>query len=596
MSIRQIILIVLMLGCLFCAAYSLPRVDTVQISLRLAAPVGPDPTNPQLVLLTHLLGGFKGIAVDALWLRAGDLQQKGKFWELYQLYTWMGKLEPGMEDIWDFNAWNMSYNLVAELQDSEARWQWIERAIKWLTDEGLKANPRSAKIMERIGWIYWHKIGRDTDMHNYYYKHRLALIMHRIFLSREEQDVPAIVKAPEEVKDLLAEPDVANALSGVSADEAAKVERAVDLEDVLALPSDREKAREKMTGQLNRSEEAKEKDYPVPEEVVKRLLDDKNLAARKKVCAYTTARILRTRYGMKNLEIMGKIEELFGKFDWRLPEPHALYWATLATIVEPIRNQSRQINYDRLIMYSLQSTMRRGQISALSPDPNYPLITTFDLSKIKPINDLFKAQILRDPNFDPRHPDYRGQDSVRDAHVQFLQEVEFDLYFAGYVNEAQKYHMELRQLYMKPDPYEDLEHVCVGKVKKLIDECGTIDKVRAFVDSLVVVACIDLCMNKPVEARFQETQARRGWEAYCTYTEAQQQGKIRTPTKGLMPWKDLLKGDISQILQGHMATFPRPLIPVLRHILKVPEGAEVDKFDIGQAIAPEIPPSSPPPK
>ena len=76
-----------------------------------------------------MLGGFKGFLVDALWLRAGSLQEEGKYWELYQLYNWMGKLEPGIEEIWDFNAWNMSYNLVAELDDSEARWQWIERAI-----------------------------------------------------------------------------------------------------------------------------------------------------------------------------------------------------------------------------------------------------------------------------------------------------------------------------------------------------------------------------------------------------------------------------------------------------------------------------------
>ena len=213
MSIRQIILLFMILVCLLGAAYVLPACDYVQARLRSEAPIGPDPQNPQVVLLTHVLGGFKGLAVDALWLRAGDLQQEGKFWELYQLYTWMGKLEPGIEEIWDFNAWNMAYNLVAELDDSEARWQWVERAISWLTNEGLKANPRSAKIMERIGWIYWHKIGRDTDMHNFYYKHRLALIMHRIFLSREEQDIPAIVKAPKEFKDLLADTDVAAALS-----------------------------------------------------------------------------------------------------------------------------------------------------------------------------------------------------------------------------------------------------------------------------------------------------------------------------------------------------------------------------------------------
>ena len=44
------------------------------------------------------------------------------------------------------------------------------------------------------------------------------------------------------------------------------------------------------------------------------------------------------------------------------------------------------------------------------------------------------------------------------------------------MDEAQKYHMELYKLYDKPEPYEDLEHVCVGKVEKLVDENGTYRK------------------------------------------------------------------------------------------------------------------------
>jgi hypothetical protein len=579
MSIRQIILLFMVVACLFGAACVLPAADIIQTQLRGQAPVGPDPQNPQVVLLTHLLGGFKGIAVDALWLRAGALQQEGKFWELYQLYTWMGKLEPGIEDIWDFNAWNMSYNLVAELQDSEARWQWIQRAIAWLTDDGLKANPRSAKIMERISWIYWHKIGRDTDMHNYYYKHRLALIMHRIFLSREEQDIPAIVAAPKEFKDLLADPDVAAALSRFQLNPPDKTVLAINkAADLFDFPPELAFLQ------------------PMPPGVTPK--DEKDAAARKKIFAYTTARILRDRYGMKELEIMGKMEENFGKFDWRLPEPHAIYWATLASIVEPPRNQSRQINYDRLLMYSIQSAMRRGLISYLSPNPDSPLVTTFDLSKIKPIDELFKEEMAKRPSPFPQYPKYRGDDSVRDGHVQFLQESEFNLYWAGYISEAQKYHMELRELYDKPEPYEDLEQVCVGKVEKLVDENGTLDKVRAFVDSLVIQSCVSLCMNKAIEAHISERLARRAWEAYCTYTEAQQQGLVRVANAALPTWKEVLKGDVSQILQGHVPPqlFPPVLIPVLRNILKVPQGAEVDKLNVGEAITPEVPPSSPPPK
>jgi hypothetical protein len=336
--------------------------------------------------------------------------------------------------------------------------------------------------------------------------------------------------------------------------------------------------------------------FSFPPAIVDVLKDPANDAARKKIFAYTTARILRDRYGMWNLEIMGKMEEDFGKFDWRLPEPHAIYWASLAKLVEPIRNESRQINYDRLLMYSLQATCRRGLISALTPNPNSPLITSFDLSKIKPIDTLFRQMLGENPEGDREHPKYRAADSVRDGHVQFLQEQEFNLYFAGFVNEAQKYHAELYKLYDKPDPYEDLEHVCVGKVEKLVDEYGTMDKIRAFVDDLVVQACVDLCLNKALEGHYQERLAKRAWEAFTKFTEAQQEGKIRVANAALPTWKELLKGDVSQLLQNHFIGFPPQLIPVLRNMLHVPPGAEVDKLDVGEAITPEVPPSSPPPK
>jgi hypothetical protein len=569
----------MILVCLLGAAYVLPATNFAQDQLRSQAPVGTDPQNPQLVLLTHLLGGFKGFLVDALWLRANSLQEEGKYWELYQLYNWMGKLEPNLEEIWDYNSWNMSYNLVAELDDSEARWQWIQRAIDYLVHEGLKANPNSAKLMEAISRIYWHKIGRETDMHSFYYQHRLAISMHLIFLDRDQQDIPAIAKAPKELKDLLADPDVSAALSGFQLNPPEKT--------VLAINDARNL-------------------FDFSRAIADVLKDDKHQAARKKIYAYTTARILRDRFGMRNLEIMAAMERDFGKFDWRLPEPHAIYWATLAKVTEPIRNRDRQINYDRLLLYSLQASSRRGLISLLTPNPYTPLVTTFDLSKLKPLDKLFQELLAQNPVNDREHPAYRGAESVRDGHVQFLQECEFNLYFSGFISEAQKYHMELYKLYDKPDPYEDLERVCVGKVKKFVDESANYTKMRAFVDDLVVKACFDLCTNRAIEAHKQENLARRAWQAYVDFEIARQENKLRVPDQegnnkpvfnaALPTWKEVLKGDVSQLLQGRLAGFPPQLIPALRNILKVPEGAEVDKLNVGEAITPEVPPSSPPPK
>ena len=50
---------------------------------------------PALVTLaTVALGGFRGVAADMLWLRAGRLQEQRRFVELVQLSEWITALEP----------------------------------------------------------------------------------------------------------------------------------------------------------------------------------------------------------------------------------------------------------------------------------------------------------------------------------------------------------------------------------------------------------------------------------------------------------------------------------------------------------------------
>ena len=53
------------------------------------------------------LGGFRGIVSEALWLRAGRLQEQGRYFEQVQLADWITALDPRATDAWTFNAWNL---------------------------------------------------------------------------------------------------------------------------------------------------------------------------------------------------------------------------------------------------------------------------------------------------------------------------------------------------------------------------------------------------------------------------------------------------------------------------------------------------------
>lgn len=109
------------------------------------------------------LGGFRGLVADALWLRAGRMQEQRRFVELVQLSDWVARLEPENEDVWIFHAWNMAYNVSFLLSRPDDRWRWVENGIALLRDRGLPVNPRSAALKQALGWFFQHKIGMPAD-------------------------------------------------------------------------------------------------------------------------------------------------------------------------------------------------------------------------------------------------------------------------------------------------------------------------------------------------------------------------------------------------------------------------------------------------
>ncbi len=124
---------------------------------------------PLVVLTTTVLGGFRGLIADVLWLRISHLQAKGDYFEVVQLADWVTKLEPWNTEIWSFHAWNMTYNISVIMAEEEDRWRWVYNGIQLLRDEGLLYNPGDSELYREVGWIFLHKIGAPIDeMHQYY--------------------------------------------------------------------------------------------------------------------------------------------------------------------------------------------------------------------------------------------------------------------------------------------------------------------------------------------------------------------------------------------------------------------------------------------
>lgn len=120
------------------------------------------------------LGGFRGVISEVLWIRATQLQEQGRYFELVQLSDWITALDPRAAEAWVFNAWNLSYNIPAMLPDPAARLNWVRAGLDLLSKKAIPANPVTPRLYRELGWLYQNKIGSFDDKASRVYKIALA--------------------------------------------------------------------------------------------------------------------------------------------------------------------------------------------------------------------------------------------------------------------------------------------------------------------------------------------------------------------------------------------------------------------------------------
>ncbi|MBC8243424.1 MAG: hypothetical protein H8E20_03435 [Verrucomicrobia bacterium] len=128
---------------------------------------------PTLALTTVVLGGFRGLIANVLWVRAMQMQEDGKFFEMAQLGDWITKLQPHADHVWRVTAWNMSYNISVKfdgIKTPHIRWHWVRRGIELIRDDGLIYNPNSAHLYHELAWHFQHKVGHNLDDAHRFYK------------------------------------------------------------------------------------------------------------------------------------------------------------------------------------------------------------------------------------------------------------------------------------------------------------------------------------------------------------------------------------------------------------------------------------------
>ncbi len=107
-----------------------------------------------------LLGGFRPLIVDYLWVKTSELQRNKQYEEIRTLLELIAMLQPRLKEVWTFNSWNMAYNISHQQETPSEKWHWVREGIDFAS-QGLETNLDSYDICEWIGYIYYNRVPQD---------------------------------------------------------------------------------------------------------------------------------------------------------------------------------------------------------------------------------------------------------------------------------------------------------------------------------------------------------------------------------------------------------------------------------------------------
>jgi len=124
-----------------------------------------------------LLGGFRGIAADLLWLQAEEHKRDHDWDRLKTKVELITKLQPHFLHIWTFQGWNLAYNVSVEWDAPADKYLWIKEGIQFV-QKGVEKNVHSPDLIWDTAWFYYHKLGFSDE----------SIILRRLFRDDEDED------------------------------------------------------------------------------------------------------------------------------------------------------------------------------------------------------------------------------------------------------------------------------------------------------------------------------------------------------------------------------------------------------------------------
>ncbi len=520
------------------------RMNAIRIDEQLTDTEPLENAPPMVVLTTVALGGFRGLVADYLWLRSNRMQELGNYFEMFQLASWIVKLQPRFTAASAFLAWNMAYNISVTFTSPEDRWRWVRRGIELLRDEALEYNPGDPELFQQLGWIYQHKMGYDLDDANRYYKTQFALEMIMVFGDYAGRWDLIGKAAPTEAK-------LRDQLGGRT-----------DFWNVLAASG--------LTFETLEKEFRKSGLLPdAVESELRRLgiLEPVELCLRR--------RWLDQKYRLVP-ELILQLNERYGPLDWRLPEAHAIYWATRGKEQwDAYENDFKRLQCDRMIFQSLAAAFQGGRLVYLKDIKMLTMTPNVGLADAT--RRMYEEAMAAHP-----------ETNISGAYMNFMVDAIVNLYKFGNKKKAMQYLADAHKQFG--------ERFSGGLDEFVLRELGEDLKTPSYrqaegtIQAYIKQMCYSLAIGETEQAAYYDMIAAKIHRRYMEFI-----GESTVARRGLPPIDHMKRTYINGPLRDEM---PPQLYALL--LAQLPEGLKTaDTFDLRTKAGivgapPGAPPKAPP--
>ncbi len=118
-----------------------------------------DPAGEAIKLATL---GMRGLAANILWGKANEYKMKEDWTSLSASLEQLTKLQPNFIRVWQFQSWNLAYNVSVEFDNYRDRYYWVIKGINFQR-EGIRYNANEPRMIWDVGWTISQKIGRSDE-------------------------------------------------------------------------------------------------------------------------------------------------------------------------------------------------------------------------------------------------------------------------------------------------------------------------------------------------------------------------------------------------------------------------------------------------